>query len=290
MKTAFTLIEVLVIIGLIIILTGLAVPVFQVFQKESVLNNSTQEIINALRLAQNKTAASEGASSWGVYFEDITSPHQYTLFKGGSYALRDSSFDEIHKLSQLLEIYEIDLQGAGSEIVFNRVEGTTGQFGKLSLRLKSEPVKTKTIYIENSGQVGLTAPLVPSDSSRIKDSRHIHFDYSQPIDTVTEKLTLTLDVATTKEIIIAENLKDGQIYWEGEVDVGGEIQKLKIHTHRLNDAVLGSQFSIHRDKRYNNKSLKIEISGDSGSDLIRYDADGQTTKGNSIYVSEPDWQ
>jgi len=283
----FTLVELLIIIGILIILIAIAVPNLRFFQKESDLNNSAEEIINTLRLAQNKTLASEGASQYGVYFDNLTSPYQYTLFKGINYASRDNSFDEIHKLPSSVEMYDINLAG-GKEVVFNRINGETSQVGNLSLRLVSDPSKTRTIYIENSGQVSLSSPTTPSDTNRVKDSRHVHFDYSRVIDTSTEKLTLTFDTTVTKEILISENLKEGQIYWEGEVDVSGQIQKLKIHTHRLNNP--DTLFSIHRDRRYNNKSLEITISGDTSGYLIKYSADGLTTTKSSIFTSEPEWQ
>jgi len=294
-EKSFTLIEILTIVGILIVLIALSIPALRFFQKESDLNDSAEEIIDILRLAQNKTLASEGASQWGIYFDDTTTPHQYTLFKGENFAARDSNFDEVHKLPKTIEIYEIDLWG-GNEVVFEKVTGytsSTSQTGKVSIRLKDEPSKTKTIYVENSGLISLTSPSILSDQNRLKDSRHVHFDYSQTISTSTESLTLTFTYdasIVTKEIKISENLKDNQIYWEGEVNVDGEIQKLKIHTHKLNDPATGSQFCIHRDRRYNTKAITIEISGDSSGNLISYDAAGQTIKGNSIYVSEPIWQ
>ena len=88
----------------------------------------------------------------------------------------------------------------------------------------------------------------PSDENRIKDSRHVHFDYSRVIFTATERLILTLDYDSSpiiQEIIIANNLQDGQIFWQG--------QNIKIQTHRLNSP--DTQFSIHRDKRYNTTGI-----------------------------------
>ena len=292
---SFTLVELLVIVGIMITLTAISIPAFHFFQSESKLSNSAEEITNTLRLTQNKTLASEEASQWGVYFTTSTQLHQYTLFEGSSFASRTTSSDEVHQLPKSIEIYEIDLWG-GNEVVFEKVTGytsSTSQTGKVSIRLKDEPSKTKTIYIENSGLISLTSPSIISDQNRLKDSRHVHFDYSQTISTSTESLTLTFTYdasIVTKEIKISENLKDNQIYWEGEVNVDGEIQKLKIHTHKLNDPATGSQFCIHRDRRYNTKAITIEISGDSSGNLISYDATGQTIKGNSIYVSEPIWQ
>lgn len=156
-NSGFTLPELLVIVAILVILTGLAIPTFLHFREESDLNDSAEEIINTLRVAQNKTLASEGASQWGVYFNTSTSPHQYTLFQGSSYGSRTTSSDEIHKLPQTVEIYEISLWG-GNTALFQRITGfasSTDQIGRVSLRLRTNLTKTRTIEIETSGRVGL---------------------------------------------------------------------------------------------------------------------------------------
>jgi len=287
-----TFIELLIIVGILAILAAISIPAFRYFQRESDLDNSTEEIINTLRLAQSKTLGSEGASQYGVYFDNSTDPDQYTLFAGSSYSSLVDEI-EIHKIAKTVEIYEIDLQG-GQETVFDRLTGTTNQFGHISLRLKSDTSKTKIIYIGNSGKIGLSAPEIPSDTERIKDSRHVHFDYNiRTIDTLSEKLTLTFTYdssSVTKEIIIADNMKDGQIYWEGEVAVNGVNQKIKIHTHSLNDPDTYTQFCVHRDRRYNDKALTITLSGDVSGNLIQYTADGSSTTFTSLYVSNLLWQ
>ncbi|PIS39156.1 MAG: hypothetical protein COT33_03465 [Candidatus Nealsonbacteria bacterium CG08_land_8_20_14_0_20_38_20] len=293
LKTGFTLVELIVVLGIMIILIALTVPAYQIFKREADLTNSTEEIINNLRLAQSKTLASEGAGKWGLYFS--TSTNQYVLFKGNNYATRATSSDEVHKLKETIEFFDVSLAG-GNEVVFDRVTGTSGQPGIVSLRLKSDPTKIKTIYVENSGQVGQNAPSSPSDSARKKDSRHVHFDYSRQIATSSEILTLIFGSddfftsTTSQDVVISENLKDGQIYWEGEVNAFGSIQKLKIHTHRLNESSSPKTvFSIHRDRRYNNKALSIEIKDTPDPDigtLIGYTATGTDALiGTSIYVS-----
>ncbi len=146
----FTLVETLVIIGIMIILIALAIPTYRFFQIESGLENITEKIINSLRLARNKTLASEGASQYGVHFATTTIPHQFTLFKGGSYITRDDTADQISQLPTSVEIYEINLADGGEEIAFNRVVGDTAQAGSLGLRLIDNPGETRTIYIENT--------------------------------------------------------------------------------------------------------------------------------------------
>lgn len=287
----FSLIEVLAGMGILIISISLAIAGVHFFKKESDLTDSAERIINVLRLAQNKTLASEGASKWGVYFDNGVEPDQYTFYKGENYASRDVSFDEIFKLSQGVEIYEINLAGGGNEVFFERLNGRTAQSGDIYLRLRDNFSKTKKINIQSSGKIFSGTENISSDANRLKDSRHVNFNYSRPIVVSAEKLILTFnyDVSPkTEEIAIANEIKDGQIYWEGEVSVGGENQKIKIHTKKLNNP--DTEFSLHRDRRYNTKSLKVEISGDATGNLIRYDSYGAVVKGTSIYVSEPVWQ
>ena len=132
----FTLVELLTVIGILILLTAVSVPVFRTFQKESDLINTVESIINVLRYARNKTLASEESSQWGVWLSTSTTPQEYILFKGENYTLRDSSYDKVHKISQKVEIYAINLAGGKSEVVFNRILGTTDYYGNISLRLK----------------------------------------------------------------------------------------------------------------------------------------------------------
>lgn len=290
-REGFTLVELVVVMGILIILGAVAIPTIFDFQKESALNDGAREIISTLSLAQSKTLASEGGERWGVYFTTSTSPHQYVLFKGGDFASRDTSFDEVSRVFGAVEFFEINF-GGGQEIVFDRITGETSQTGKVSLRLKDKPGKFRTVYVESSGRAGMSTSSV-SDDDRLKDSRHVHFDYGRQIATSTEKLILTFEGGVIEEIVIADYVKQGEFFWEGEVEVGGEFQTLKIHTHRFNNP--DTQFSIHRDRRYNNKSLDIDISGDPdypalSPTLIRYDSAGVTTEGNSVYVSIFIWQ
>lgn len=284
---SFTLIEVLVVVGVLVILLAISVPAFKIFNKESDLNNSAEEIINTLRLAQSKALASQEASQYGVYFSTTTSFQQYILFKGASYATRATSSDVIYNLPKSVEIYQLDFD----EAVFEKITGGAVQAGKVFLRLKSDTSKTKSIYVEKSGQIGLTASILVSDENRIKDSRHIHVDYGRIISISTEKIVLTFEGGTTKTITVADNMADNQIFWEGEVDVAGSIQKIKIHTHRLNSP--DTQFCIHRDRGYNTKTLKIDINDvpdlDLGS-LLEYSADGLTATSTSLYVPNLQWQ
>jgi len=286
-ERGFTLFEIIVVVAILSVISTIIIANFFVFQKKTDLDNGFQEAVAVLKLAQNTTLASENNSQYGVYFDTAVSPNQYILFKGTAYALRDVSFDKIYLLPQTVEFFEISL-GSGSEVVFDKLTGTTGQSGSASLRLKSDTSQTKVFYISSSGAIGFQPLATPSDNNRVKDSRHLHFDYSRNINTSNENITLIFNNNVEELIPISAYLVSGQLDWQKTVNVNGSNQIVRVRTHRLNNP--DTQFSIHRDRRFNNTPLKIIISGDGSGSLVEYSADGLTTTYSSIYVSNFGWQ
>lgn len=269
------------------ILVAISMPSLINIRRQAELDNAAEEIINTLRLAQSKALSAVGASEWGVYFDNSTTPHQFVLFKGNNYATRIVSFDQIHKIPKTAEFSQINLSG-GKETSFERISGFALQDGSVSLRQKNDHSKTSAVYVENSGRIGKGSPPSPSDAERIKDSRHVHFHYSRLINTGSEIITLKFDDTVAKDIPIADNMRDDQIYWSGEVAVSGQTQKITIHTHSLN--MLGTNFCVHREGGENTKSLEINISEDGSGYLLKFSADGKTVDRTSIYTIDIQWQ
>lgn len=284
MMRSFTLIEVLIIIGIMAILMALTVPVYNSFQKELDLNNSAEEIINILRVAQNKTLASEGASQYGVYFFD-SAPYQTVMFKGENYVSRDSSFDKIYKLPSATEIYEINLAGGGSEVVFNRINGETSQAGNLGLRLINEPSKIKIIYIENSGQIALSSVSSPSND-RLEDSRHIHFNLGWSIQNATLLKFYFPDISQTEQIDMLNffNVGKTDFNWQNTFSVGGTDQIFQVHTHSLD--AFNTSLCIHRDRsqgRTNEEVIIYIVDGGLDKDIAHYLADAADSVSEGSY-------
>lgn len=287
MKKSFTLVELLVIVGIFILLIAISFPAIRFFQKESDLNNSTEEVINTLRLAQSKALASEGASQWGVYFSTSTTPHQYTLFQGENYSSRVTSSDEIYKLPLSVEFSDINLAG-GQEVVFDRIVGSTSQSGNLSLKLKTDPTKNRTIYIESSGQVGLTPPSVPSDEERIKDSRHVHFDLGWSIQNATTLKFNFVNVGQIETVDMANyfNADKTAFNWEGKFLVAEVNQVFHVHTHSLD--AFNTILCLHRDRNngQSNQEVIIYIIDEGiDKDIAHYLADATDTVEKGSYVN-----
>ena len=286
-NAGFTLFEVVIVIFILLALSGITVGSLALWQKISDLNNSIQEFANTLKFAQSKTLSSESDSQYGVYIDTSLFPNQYVLFKGINYALRVVSFDQVYVLPKTVEFFGVNL-GSGTEVVFDRLTGFTQQPGNVSMRLIQDPTQTKTVYIANSGIIDFALSPLPSDDFRVKDSRHVHFDYSKTIDTANELVRFTFGNSLNQIIPIAPNLVGGQFYWQGTMSFGNSDQTFKIRTHRLNSP--NTQFSVTRDRSLNNAPFKITLFDDSSGDLINYSADGTTTTYSSIYVSNLVWQ
>lgn len=287
-----TLVELLVVISILILIAALSLPGLLSFDKETSLNNSFGEIVNALKLAQARALSSEGLSEWGVQFS-LAPSSKYTIFKGVDFDSRDTNYDEVFDLPSGIVFTSWNFSDGGDEIVFNQISGFTNQQGSVVLAIASNPVKSRSFFIDVFGAISSQLPVACDDSVRLKDSRHTHFVYSRTIDTTTEKIILTFDGGTQKTIVIADNMQAGQIFWQGEVDVAGQKQVITLHTHRLNSS--DTEFCAHRLGTENSKAVKIDIDGDplypaSSPTLIYFGQNGSTLKGNSVFVDQPIWQ
>ncbi|MFN6992226.1 MAG: hypothetical protein ACK4MM_05845, partial [Fervidobacterium sp.] len=70
----FTLTEILIIVAIFFLLNVGGVVAYKSFQKKAELMNTTRMVVAIIRLAQNKSLASEGSSQWGVYFSTSSFP------------------------------------------------------------------------------------------------------------------------------------------------------------------------------------------------------------------------
>lgn len=275
-RQGFTLIEILVVVSIIAVLTVGVIAGLGYFQAQTTLETTAQEVLTVLRLAQNKTLASEGASNYGVYFE----AGRFTLFKGTVYNPA-SPDNQRHDLSSSLRFSEINL--AGSLVYFERLTGAVQNGGSVRLASVNDAARYKVIFIDTSGTVSLVSS-APADAGRIADSRHEHVAYAQNVKNASF-LTLFFPASgATENIDFQAHLNPGKIefFWEGTILVGGEEQVLNIHTHSLTDS--SAVFCFHRDRRHNTAAVNISL---DGQNLINYASDGAVIQGTSIWAGAP---
>lgn len=142
----FTLLEIIISAGILVLIAALTAAAFSSFYKTLALNAAAENGLVMLQQARSNTLSSKDSSEYGVHFESS----RIVFFKGAAFSEPNPDNEE-YKLSSFVEIYGISLNGAGSDVVFQKLTGKTGQYGVISLRLKSDISKTKTITINSNG-------------------------------------------------------------------------------------------------------------------------------------------
>jgi len=119
----FTLLEVLLVMGLMLVLFTLSVPVMLPAQRRVELYVNRQITMNMYRRAQILAQNGVDDSQWGIRLES----NRIILFSGNSYAGRTASRDEI-------TTYPISITATGpSDVVFSKLYGLPSTNGTVTL-------------------------------------------------------------------------------------------------------------------------------------------------------------
>jgi Tfp pilus assembly protein FimT len=267
MKNGFTLLEITISIGILVLVGTLALASFVSSRNIRNLNNSGGEILTILRQAQARSLAGENNSSWGVHV-DATS---FVLFRGSSFA--GATTTESFSLPANLEIANINLTGGGSDIVFKRLDGRTDQSGSFDLRVKGVGGYVFSVSIDLSGKVYQTGSSPAPTGTRAVDTRHRTFALN---GTVKNFITMTLTFSdppnpdTIYSVVMSPLPPRTSFDWSGTVAVGGQNQTLRIHALSISDTA--TLLSVDRDCRKNTKQVKISF---DTNDVATYNSNCQ---------------
>lgn len=140
-SNGFTLLEILLSVGLITILAGLSMPVAQRFQVQNDVLIASTTIAQNMRRAQIESQAVNGDSTWGIKIQSGS----VVVFQGTNYASRVTTYDETFDLPT-----SITPTGLG-EVVFAKMTGLPTTTGTVTLTDNAGVVKT--IVINSMGNV-----------------------------------------------------------------------------------------------------------------------------------------
>jgi len=119
----FTLIEILIAIGILTIILSFGYLISFDFYKNYALQSEKDLLVSILRKARSQALNNVGAAPHGVYIDNAS----YTIFYGNSYVSRDSQYDENIKKAP-----GINLSGL-NEIVFAPLTATSTASGTIVL-------------------------------------------------------------------------------------------------------------------------------------------------------------
>lgn len=145
---AFTMIELLVVVAIISILTGMTLFGFGGIANNNALTGAHRQVLSALEEARARALASSNDSAHGVHF----SATALTLFEGDTYDVSDPS-NRVITLSGRVSVSDITLAGGGTEIVFLKASGATTQAGTITVSLVSDASVSRTVVVETSGRI-----------------------------------------------------------------------------------------------------------------------------------------
>ncbi len=137
-RQGFTIIEMLIVMAIISAVASLSSPFILAYMNRNDLDVAVNTLVQTGRRAQTMSTGVESDSQWGVQ----VGGGKITLFKGGSYSGRDSSFDENYDISP-----NISLSGI-TEIAYTKVFGLPSATGTTTLTNGND---TRTVTINGKG-------------------------------------------------------------------------------------------------------------------------------------------
>lgn len=118
-KRGFTLFEILLVVALLGIMAALIPTVYVRLFTDTSVDTAIKTYKTTVRRAQTLALSGEGGDGWGVYITTGSA----TIFKGGSYAGRDTSFDEVYETSGSVVVSGIQ------EVTFEKITGSASGTG-----------------------------------------------------------------------------------------------------------------------------------------------------------------
>ena len=130
----------------------LIVPLAGIFRRaraNAAITSGATQTLSVINAARVNTLASKFDTAWGVHLATSS----IVLFRGVAYAT--SSLDnEVFKLDRLVNISGFSLASGGSDIIFNRLTGTTANYGNIILHtISSVASSTRVLTIKNTGTI-----------------------------------------------------------------------------------------------------------------------------------------
>jgi len=153
-KKGFTLVELIIVFGLMIAISAVAFAILATRKVNTDLTSTTQQIATLLRQAQSDAAEQEGDVPWGVHFSNATNtPPFYALFTT-NYST-STTVGNLYQLPSTVAYRTSTLaSGATLDVIFSSITGFSSVSTSIGFYLpKQSSAFSSTISIASSGIV-----------------------------------------------------------------------------------------------------------------------------------------
>lgn len=150
-EKGLTILELILVIGIFAVIAGVASVQLANFQRGTVLESTSKDVVSALRLAHDKAMLGEDGNSngqgdpWGIRFANSTSD-SYATFFGATYDI--NNVKETAYLSPPLA-FTAPTEGTNTDVIFTKLSGTT----TAATITIGDNGQTKTITVDASGRI-----------------------------------------------------------------------------------------------------------------------------------------
>lgn len=136
------MVEVLIVVAIAAIVFLFSAPYSLNFYRTQLVEETRNNIVDALERARHNAALQKNDSQFGVYINDTTD--QFVVFQGASYATKVDLYDEVYDL-----LPDIVVTGE-TEIVFSKLTGNPDQTGTTTITMGNI---SRGILTEESGTI-----------------------------------------------------------------------------------------------------------------------------------------
>lgn len=140
-QAGVSFLELILVVALVSIISTASPVFYSKFILQNALANSADQMVGSLRKAQIYSMMSRKGDSWSVNY----SSNAITLYKGTSFASRDSSFDEKFELNPNVNVSGI------TDISFSKITGLPS-LASLTIVISSGD-NSQIITVNNQGVV-----------------------------------------------------------------------------------------------------------------------------------------
>lgn len=149
-QRGLSILETVVIIGLLSFLAALGLPVAHDFTLRQDLPAARRDIVHILRRAQLRAMLDEDGTNVGVRFVSGTGT-AYTLFRGSSWEMRDADVDEEYRMPSGIGVtFALPGNSSPVDILFSRGRGKPNVSGGIYV---SSGIASTIVNIGSEGQI-----------------------------------------------------------------------------------------------------------------------------------------
>ena len=151
-RSAFTLIEVLIVVALISILSLVSILLLSGKLNSSNLQGARAQIVATLREAESRSVADDQGTAWGVHFMNATATAPfYALFYASYSASTTSAY---YRLPPGIAYVTSTLAlGTSTDVIFSQISGTSSVSTSIGLVDTAQRSLSSTISVSGSGLV-----------------------------------------------------------------------------------------------------------------------------------------